>query len=584
MSDTAIPYVNDPDFQDALASFQNGEWDLGLSKLDSLVTQYPEITQLSEFRQEMLLRSRVDDYERAEKMRGIVKKIVYLGGRLAAFVAIVTLIAWGLNSYSTRLQDQWDTVKQAFVQEVQILDTTVKFKNAQNYLGAGRPEDALSLLNEIEDQDPDFPGLTELQDDASQKVILDEQYQSAADLLESGDTVAALSLLKEIQDQVPGYKDVLISIQEIESNLILNELFSQAEDAYTDKDWDDAILRYEILRTEAPKFKPEHVEERLIDSYINAAIFALDDDSPTSDALILADRYFREALVLRPMNQEILVAQNQAMFSFKERLFVSYLDKARETLYENEDSLDALQVANSYYDLALDLKPGDADVILERQLTSAYLIAQQSFLNRDWSTVIDNLEIVIQRDKDYANGTSRQTLYEAYMKRGNKFITNGEYEAAIEDFQRASEIADESSEAKIQVYWSLIEMANVYGILGEYQKADSIYSHAVEWIGLRDILQNDHPDLVVLLNEADRYAGIEWFRTSYRLYNRVLPAEELIYSAVYHDVADGDYLTKIANKYLTTVKAILNANELSDPGDIKTGQTILVPVLIGDED
>ena len=215
----------------------------------------------------------------------------------------MALIAWGLNSYSARLQDQWDTVKQAFVQEVQILDTTVKFRNAQNYMGAGRPEDALSLLDEIENQDPDFPGLTELQDDASPKVILDEQYQSAADLLESGDAVAALSLLKEIQDQVPGYKDVLISIQEIESNLILNELFSQAEDAYTDKDWDEAILRYESLRTEVPKFKPEHVEERLIDSYINAAIITLDDDSPTSDALILADRYFREALVLRPLGK-----------------------------------------------------------------------------------------------------------------------------------------------------------------------------------------------------------------------------------------------------------------------------------------
>ena len=80
MSDTAIPYVNDPDFQDALASFQNGEWDHGLSKLDSLVSQYPEITQLSEFREEMLLRSRVDDYERSEKIRGGIKKIFSFGG------------------------------------------------------------------------------------------------------------------------------------------------------------------------------------------------------------------------------------------------------------------------------------------------------------------------------------------------------------------------------------------------------------------------------------------------------------------------------------------------------------------------
>ena len=163
-------------------------------------------------------------------------------------------------------------------------------------------------------------------------------------------------------------------------------------------------------------------------------------------------------------------------------------------------------------------------------------------------------------------------------------MTNGEYESAIEDYQRASEIADENAETKIQVYWSLIEMADVYGILGEYQKADSIYSHAVEWIGLREILQTDHPDLVVLLDEADRYAGIEWFRTAYRLYNRVLPAEDLIYSAEVYDVAEGDYLTKIARKYKTTVQAILTANDLTNAGEIKTGQRILVPILSRGED
>jgi tetratricopeptide (TPR) repeat protein len=583
MPDTAIAFVNDPDFQDALASFQNGDWDLGLNKLDSLIAQYPETSQLSDFRQEMLLRSRVDGYERTEKIRAIFKKIGYWGVRVAALVVVLTLIAWGLNSYSNWLQGQWDTIKQTVSQEVQTLDIAVKYQNAQNFLGAGRPEDALLLLEEIEDQDPNFPGIAELRADASQKVKIEKEYQSAIDKLESGDSVTALALFKNIQEQESGYKDVLILIQEIESDLILNELYTQAETAYADKDWDHAILGYESLRIEAPKFRSEQVEQRLIDSYINAATMILDVDSPTSDSLILADQYFREALELRPLNQEILTAQNQAMSTFKERLFLSYLDKARETLYENEDSLDALKIANSYYDLALNLKPGDPDVILERRMTGAYLIAQQSFLNGDWSQVIDNLEIVVQHDKEYANGTSRQTLYEAYMKRGKKFITSGEYESAIEDFQRASEIADESAEAKLQVYWSLIEMAEVYGILGEYQKADSLYNHAVEWIGLRDILQPEHPNLVILLDEADRYAGIEWYRTSYRLYNRVLPAEEFIYSAVYHEVSDGDYLTKIANKYYSTIRAILTANELNDPGDIKAGQKILVPVLKEDD-
>jgi tetratricopeptide (TPR) repeat protein len=451
-------------------------------------------------------------------------------------------------------------------------------------LVAGRPADAQVLLEEIQRQDPNFEGLAELQDDANMRITIERDYQAAISLKDRGDYERALAAFEELQNQQPGYKDVAIQIHEIESDLILNELFLQAEEAYAAKDWDGSIFQFESLRAEAPKYKSEQVEERLIESYINAAKQILGYGSPSSDALIDADRYFRNALVLRPLDPEILAVQEQAMAMFKERLFVSYLDKARGTLNDNEDSLEALKVANSYFDLALDIKPNDPEVLLERQLTNSYLTAQQSYLESDWDSVIDNLEVVIQEDKDYANGTSGQTLYEAYMRRGRKLIANGEYEAAIEDFQRASEIADQSPEARLQVYWSLIEMADVYGILGEYQRADSLYNHAVEWIGLREILEPDHKNLVVLLDEADRYAGIEWFRTSYRLYNRVLPAEELIYSSVYHDVADDDYLTKIATRYQTTVDAILDANEISSPGDILSGQRILIPILSGDQD
>lgn len=579
LASTPVPNIKDAEFKNAQASFQNGDWENGLNLMDVLVERYPEIPELRDFQQEMLLRSRIDKYEREDRRRYIKKRLLYWGSRVGAIVIILGLFAWGLNTYSSWLQDQWDNVRQSVMQEVQTLDTTVKFRNAQNFLGAGRPEDALALLNEIEEQDPDFPGLAELQAEASKNAEIEQKYNAAYALYESGDAAAAITAFQEIQDQQADYKDVPILINKIEGEIILNDLITQAEDAFASQDWDNAIIRYDSLRKEAPNYEPELVEDQLIASYINAATMVLGEEEPTSEALILADQYFRDALELRPLDPEILSAQDQALKTFKEKLFVSYLDKARETLFDNEDSLDSIRVANSYFDLALDLKPGNPDVVLERQLTTSYLTAQQSFLEENWDKVIDNLEIIFQRDKDYANGTSRQTLYEAYMKRGRKLMTNGEYEFAIDDYQRAAEIADENSETQIQVYWSLIEMANVHGILGEYQKADSIYSHAVEWIGLREILQTDHPDLVVLLDEADRYAGIEWFRTSYRLYNRVLPAEDLIYSAEIYDIAEGDYLTKIARKYKTTVQAILRANDLTNAGEIKTGQRILVPIL-----
>lgn len=581
---TTTPHISDPVFFEAQNRFQKGEWESGLEKLDILIERYPSKIELRDYRNEMVLRARVDEYEHEEKKADTKKNIFRWGGGITIFIFVVALLAWGISSYSSWIQDQWSAVRQSLDSEVQSLDLTIKFNDAQNYLSAGRSQDALTLIEVIEAQNPDYPGLKEIKTDVSRIIYLEEQYQNALEFEENGNLEAALAAYKNIQSEKSGYYDVPLRIQEIESTLILNELHSQAESAYEQEDWENAAFLFESLRDEAPKYQPEIIEEKLIASYINAAKVILEGEGQSSEDLILADSYFRNALGLRPMDAEILAVQDQAFSIFKEKLFRSYLEKARETLVDNDDSLGALAVANGYYELALDLFPNDPEVVLERKLTNAYLIAQQSFIEGNWDYVIENLESVYEQDKEFAGGTSRQTLYDAYMKRGRRSITNGEYEAAIEDFQRAAEIADESPEAVIHVYWSLIEMAEVYGILGEYEKAVSLYNHAVEWIGLRDILQQSSPQQVYLLDEAERYAGIEWFRTSYRLYNRFLPAEELIYASAFHDVQEGDYLTQIASLYRTTVEAILKANKFSDPGDIRTGKRILIPILRGDND
>ena len=72
---------------------------------------------------------------------------------------IVLASVWGISSYSSWFQDQWSNVQQNLDQEVQSLDLTIKYNDAQNYLSAGRAEDALSIIKAIEVQNPDYPGL-----------------------------------------------------------------------------------------------------------------------------------------------------------------------------------------------------------------------------------------------------------------------------------------------------------------------------------------------------------------------------------------------------------------------------------------
>jgi nucleoid-associated protein YgaU len=82
-----------------------------------------------------------------------------------------------------------------------------------------------------------------------------------------------------------------------------------------------------------------------------------------------------------------------------------------------------------------------------------------------------------------------------------------------------------------------------------------------------------------LLEEAERYAGLEWFRTSYNLFRRVLPAADILYSVVDYVIQEGDYLTLIANQFDTTVQAILEANDLQNPAGIGSGQKISIPTI-----
>ena len=48
LASTPVPNMKDTDFINAQASFQNGDWENGLSLLDALVERYPEIPELRE--------------------------------------------------------------------------------------------------------------------------------------------------------------------------------------------------------------------------------------------------------------------------------------------------------------------------------------------------------------------------------------------------------------------------------------------------------------------------------------------------------------------------------------------------------
>ncbi len=572
-------YMKDPLFNETMSAMQSGKWETSLEKLDQLFEKYPLTPELRSLRQDILLRSNIEQDEKDDIKREKFKRTRTLAVRFVIGVVVIGLVLWGTNTYASWIREQWAGIQQSFRSEVQTVELAIKYRDANSLIQANRPEEAEALLYEITEIDPEYPGVAEYLAQVESMMSLEAQYNQAMDLIAQDDLVEALAVLEDIEEQSPGYLDVSLQIEEIQGKFYLDSLLEQAETAYEDEDWESAITQFETLRAVAPDFNPELVELRLLDSYMNNAEKLLYAQPESIENLAQADEYFRKALVLRPRDENLLAEQAQARSIFRDRLFRYYIDMAKSALVDKADSLEALETANDYFKKALSLKPNNPEAILERDLATAYIQAQNDFSQGLLDKAIQNLEKIYEVEPGYADGTAVQTLYSALMTRGEITSAIGDFEEALIDYQRAAEVALQSNYPTISLYFAKIKIAEAYGTLFEYGLAVSSYKDAVELVDLLTIAQQEDPDQAYLLEEADRYAGLEWYRTSYRLYNRVLPATEILFEFQEIVIEEGDYVSSLARQYNSTVQSILDANSISNINDLQIGQAIKIPVV-----
>jgi tetratricopeptide (TPR) repeat protein len=526
------------------------------------------------------LRSNIDVEEREYQKRQLQKSILKIAGWVVLAGALIAVVYWGISNYASWFEGQFNSVRQSFESEVQDFELTVKYRDAQSYLQAGNSDTAIALLEEISEADPDFPGLQEALSQAENTAELNAKYAQAKLFINQGDNERALEVLNEIKEVDPYFEDVPVLINQIETNIFLKERFDRAEEAYQARNWESAAEQYGILRTLDPAYEREFVEERLFNSYINAAQDVLNaaNESDLLSALNTAEEYYKKALQMQPQNKEIIAKQEEARNSITLRLYRSNMDAARAVIAEQPESLEALANAETYFNRALTLRPNDPTALRERDLVRAFIQAQRSFLDRDWDEVIDNLDYVYEEEPEYGNGAARQTLYDAYMARGDAYYASGVYELSLEDYRTAAVIAEDTPNAVLGLIEAKLKIAETLGILGDYESAVTIYQEATGITELVEYIEQEDPTLAANLSEAERYAGLRYFRTSYRLYRDNLSGGKLLYGLISHVVKHGEYLPLIALRYNTTVKAILQANGIVDP-ELAEGQEIVIPVL-----
>jgi tetratricopeptide (TPR) repeat protein len=536
----AEPHVKDPLYESAMNFLQQGDWENGLVQLDKLILQYPLDHKLRTLRQDMHLRARMDQDEHQDQSLERRRRFSRIASRLWAVVLILVLVVTGYRSIASFIQERIEVTRQTLEREFKVVEQSAKFRDAQALMRADRPDEALVLLEDIAASGVEFPEFETTLSQAQTASALAVDYNEGLRQMDRQNWIAAGNLFRGILAKDPNFRDVSILLSDMERMSFLDEILITSNQNFDSEAWEEALEGYESIRALDPEYQSELVEQKLFASYVNAAM---------------------------------------------------------ATLVDQADSLQALESAESYFRKALALRPQDPEVKSERELAHLYLKAQNDFNEGLWSEVISGLEIINAENPDYALGTARQTLYEAYIARGDAWIAKGEYEAATEDYQRASVLAKQDPQAVLRLYEAHLKVAEVEGAQGNFETAVIHYRTAIEFSDLKARSLRDNASQAALLLEAEKTAEEGNFGLAYEQYRRalgIIPGNVCLSFGAYqealsianarermiiHEVQQGEYLTMLANRYRSTVCAIAVANDLDDPDVIYLGQELRIPVL-----
>jgi hypothetical protein len=573
-------YMDSPLFKEAMGYFWIGKWKEGFSKLGDVEKDFPMEPELRAVRLEMEVRSRISEYEVIENNQKRRQNLIKNGIRVSLTLLIILVAVVAISTYSGWIQGQIAKAQTNFNQNVQQAELSIEFRNAQQLIIAGKSDEALTAYANINAKDPNFPGLTEAIERAQALKDIEIQYSQAMNLLKVGDSAQALDILKDISQKMPNYRDVSLQIKSLQTQTEMNSVLQQADQAFSEGRYEDAISGYESLRLMDSSFETSHVEENLFQSYIQAAQLLLLSPVPNLDTLRTIDSYFSNALALRPLDREALAARTQVRLVIEDSMIGEYVSEAQAALANAPDSLEAQKAAEQYLSMALSVRPNDPDVLLQFQLSHAFIQAVSDFNSSKWDSVIDQLEFVIGQQAGYASGTALQTLYDAYIARGTDNIASGEYALALEDFQRSAVLAQQLSDGETLTFEAQTMIAEAQGLLNHFQEAVYIYQDALSTIGLRDRIYALKNPLTDSLTYAENLTNNGNYQSAFYAYRGVIRNRVSAYDqTTVITVKSGDYLTMLAHRYNTTVAAILSANDMNNQPRLTPNTQLIIPIL-----
>jgi TolB protein len=214
----------------------------------------------------------------------------------------------------------------------------------------------------------------------------EEHYNSGLAHLEEGDYNLAEAEFREALRLAPDYWEAADKLREVRAQVAAmatptsetrNEatdlIYQQAQEFYSQQNWMEATLKLEQLRGLDPYYERENVMEMLFSSYYNMALDLVDKDR--------------------------------------------------------------LEEALRSFDEALEVKPGDPEALVQRELTSLYLTGMD-YWEADWIRAVESFVAIYQIEPEYKD--VKQRLFEAYLNHGDLYASEEAWCLAEERYEQAA--------------------------------------------------------------------------------------------------------------------------------------------------
>jgi hypothetical protein len=408
--------------------------------LTELAELYPEEPAIRDLLVRMELKTAVAQERDLPAARGQANRALQSALTLLLILTIgLAGVAGFYVAFKNIVEHRWAAGQRAA--EIQSLEAEIDLRvQAGDWNGA---REKLLLLQAL---DPGNPGIAEELAYVDRQKQLSVWYADALAAEEAGDLEGALTLLQQLEVQEPGYRDVAQRIQKQQTLRALESDWLEAESRAQAEDWQAAITLLLDIRHQDPEYRAEQVKERLFQIYERMAWQSLNQAGGNAELLREALVYLDGALGERPTSRE-LARQRTLALSFLSgsdaqargdwleaaerweavyaqepgyqdgvlgaRLKEAYPQAARQAIAVADGSLERLEQAAAYLDLALRNSPEDQGMRQDRELVSAYLDGARAYAAGFWNQAIRHWGPLYAAQPGYQNGVLEANLKQA---------------------------------------------------------------------------------------------------------------------------------------------------------------------------